>query len=347
MSAPLAVLARRRALIPAIAVVIVAGGALLWWNSRPAADAPLLLYGNIDIREVQLAFRQPGRVQDMAFEEGDAVASGARMATLDPVPYRQALAMAEAEVLAATATLAKLRHGPRRQEVARAREALNEAEAAALDAARNFERQSGLLASGASSDKQVDGARAARDRTTAAVAAAKAALSEATEGTRREDILAGEARLAAAEAARAQAATALADTILLAPASGTILSRVREPGSMVTSQNMVYSLSLDQPVYVRAYVGEPDLGHVAPGTMVEIRTDSSPKTYRGQIGFVSPKAEFTPKSVETTDLRTDLVYRLRVVVVDADRALRQGMPVTVTVGTTRKASPGGASPDGE
>ncbi|EQB19511.1 HlyD family efflux transporter periplasmic adaptor subunit, partial [Sphingobium lactosutens] len=102
-------------------------------------------------------------------------------------------------------------------------------------------------------------------------------------------------------------------------------------GSMAVSQSPVYSLSLDAPVYVRAYVGEPDLGRIAPGMRVRVRSDSSDKLYQGQIGFISPRAEFTPKTVETTDLRTDLVYRLRIVVTNADAALRQGMPVTIEV----------------
>ena len=101
----------------------------------------------------------------------------------------------------------------------------------------------------------------------------------------------------------------------------------------------VYSLSLRDPVYVRAYVAEPDLGKVAPGTAVELSTDSSAKRYHGQIGYVAPRAEFTPKSVETTDLRTDLVYRLRVVVSDADDGLRQGMPVTIRRPMRRASDP--------
>ena len=65
---------------------------------------------------------------------------------------------------------------------------------------------------------------------------------------------------------------------------------------------------------------------------MSLRTDSSAKVYQGRVGFVSPRAEFTPKSVETAELRTDLVYRLRIVVSDADDGLRQGMPVTITLG---------------
>ncbi len=300
-------------------------------------DGLLRLYGNVDIREVQLAFRQPGRVAQMTFDEGDTVGIGARMATLDPQPFEEALTAAEATVQLAQAELNKLRRGLRPQEITQAQAALNQASAVATDAERNYRRQSGLLASGASSQRTVDAARAARDQAAAGVNAARAALSQAREGFRKEDIAAGEARLASAQAARTQAATALADAELLAPSAGTVIARVREPGSMVASQSTVYSLSLDAPVYVRAYIGETDLGRIAPGTPVRVKSDSSDRAYRGQIGFISPRAEFTPKTVETTDLRTDLVYRLRVVIDDPDSSLRQGMPVTIEVDTQAAA----------
>lgn len=314
----------------AIALFVVIAGWMVW-QRQFAAKPPLRLYGNVDIREVQLAFRQPGRVAAMKFEEGDVVEAGAPMALLDAASYRDALAAAEAAVAIARAERDKMRRGLRPQEIAQAREALNQAQAAALDSRRNFERQSSLLATGAVSQRTVDAARAANEQAAAAVKSAQAALSQATEGARAEDIEAAEGRLAAAEAARAQAATALADATLRAPSGGTVSARVREPGSMVTSQSPVYTLSLDAPIYVRAYVGEPDLGRIAPGTQVQVRTDGSSKVYHGQVGFISPRAEFTPKTVETADLRTDLVYRLRIVVRDADRALRQGMPVTIDV----------------
>ena len=328
------------------AIVAIAGGFGYFWTQRPGVDDnPLRLYGNVDIREVQLAFRQPGRVMQMAFDEGDAVSASARLATLDAQPYREALTAAQAQVQVAQAELTKLRRGLRPQEITQAREALRQAQALATEAERNFKRQSGLLTSGASSQRTVDAARTARDQAAAGVEAAKAALSQASEGFRKEDIAAAEARLAAAQAAAAQATTALADTELMAPSSGTVIARVREPGSMVASQSAVYSLSLDKPVYVRAYVGERDLGRIAPGTAVRVKSDSGEKVYRGQVGFISPRAEFTPKTVETTDLRTDLVYRLRIVIdeTDSDAALRQGMPVTVEV----DAKAGTGIPTGE
>ena len=314
-----------------VAVIAAIGAGWLWMQGSGNDDETLNLYGNVDIREVQLAFRQSGRVAQMHFDEGDPVEAGARLATLDAQPFDEALAAAEAAVAVAQADLDKLRRGLRPQEITQTQEALNQALAVARDAQSNFDRQSQLLASGAASQKTVDAARAARDQATAGVSAARAAHSQAAEGFRKEDIAAGQARLAAAQAARAQAATALADTTLLAPSTGTIIARVREPGSMVVSQSPVYSLSLDRPVYVRAYVGESDLGRIAPGMRVRVRSDSSDKTYQGQIGFISPRAEFTPKTVETTDLRTDLVYRLRIVVTNADAALRQGMPMTIEV----------------
>lgn len=326
----------KRASFVLVAVAIVAVGVGLSWMQRAGKDEGLLrLYGNVDIREVQLAFRQPGRVARMDFDEGDAVSAGMRLAVLDAQPYEEALAAAEAGVRVAEAELAKLRRGLRPQEIVQAKEALNRAQAVARDAEANYRRQSSLLEARVSSQQTFDAALAARDQAAAGVEAAKAALSQAQEGFRREDIAAGEAHLAAAEAARAQAATALADTELFAPSAGTVIARVREPGSMVASQSAVYSLSLDAPVYVRAYVGEPDLGRIAPGTRVRVRSDSSDQVYQGQIGFISPRAEFTPKTVETPDLRTDLVYRLRVVIDDPDAytTLRQGMPVTVDIDT--------------
>jgi HlyD family secretion protein len=316
-------------------IAITAIGVFLYFQVREddADDSVLRLYGNVDIREVELAFRQPGRLAYMAFDEGDAVSAGEVMASLDAGPYRDKLAVAQAELQVAQAELDKLRSGNRPQEIAQAQESVSQAQAVFREAELNYKRQNRLLESGASSQRTVDAARRAHDQARANLTSAEAALSLARDGFRSEDIAAGEARVAAAGAALAQARTALGDTELVAPSDATVISRVREPGSMVASSSTVYSLSLRDPMYVRAYISEPDLGRIAPGSSVRVYTDSSEKVYHGQVGFISPRAEFTPKTVETTDLRTDLVYRLRVVVADADQGLRQGMPVTVDVDT--------------
>lgn len=321
---------KRRTVAVVVVLAVVAG--VVVWSRYDAGEheGALTLYGNVDIREVELAFRVAGRLEALHFDEGDAVEAGEAVARLDAEPYEEALAVAEARVRQAEAQLAKLEAGSRPQEIQRARAAVREAEAALTNAERDFARQSGLLESGASSERVRDAARARRDEAAARLASAREALALAEEGFRAEDIAAAKADLAAAEAARAQAETALADTTLTAPADGVLIARIEEPGSMLGQGAPVYSLSLHDPIYVRGYVAEPDLGRVAPGTAVTVETDSGGR-YRGQIGFVSPRAEFTPKSVQTPELRTDLVYRLRIVVGDADEGLRQGMPVTIRV----------------
>jgi HlyD family secretion protein len=135
-----------------------------------------------------------------------------------------------------------------------------------------------------------------------------------------------------AEAALASAELRVQDTVLKAPADGVVLTRAQEPGAVLQAGATVLTLSLVRPVWVRAYVNEPDLGHIHPGMKVEVYTDSRPsQPYQGQIGYTSPRAEFTPKNVETTELRTSLIYRVRVIVENPDEGLRQGMPVTVKV----------------
>ncbi|RVG27704.1 HlyD family efflux transporter periplasmic adaptor subunit, partial [Sinorhizobium meliloti] len=159
------------------------------------------------------------------------------------------------------------------------------------------------------------------------------------EGNRAEDIAAAAAQANAATAKADSARISLEDTQLAAPSDGVILSRVHETGAIVSPADIVYVLSLTEPVWVRAYVAEPDLGRVHPGMKVTITSDTAPdRIYEGTVGFISPVAEFTPKSVETPELRTDLVYRLRIVIANPGKDLRQGMPVTVHLPEAKEAS---------
>ena len=318
-----------------LVLLILGAGVAYWSYGKDHPDNGLLvLYGNVDIREVELAFRQSGRLLKMAVDEGATVKVGDILAELDAQPYRDLLAAAEAEVQSAQAELDKFRSGNRPQEIRRAAESVRQAEAVFHQAESDFRRQRELAITGAVSQETLDIAHSKRDEAVAALASAQQALSLQQAGFRQEDIAAAQAHLTSAEAARAQAQMALNDTQLIAPADAIVLTRVYEPGSMVDSHTPVYTLSLPAPLYVRAYVSEPDLGRITLGSKVSVRTDSSNKVYEGQIGFISPRAEFTPKSVETPDLRTALVYRLRIIVTTASQQLHQGMPVTITVETT-------------
>lgn len=331
---------KRRILLGSLLTLVGATATAGWWviHNHDQPDT-LVLYGNVDIREVNLAFRHPGRLVKMSFDEGDTVKAGDTLAEIDAQPYRDTLAEAEAKVQAARAELEKLHHGTRPQAIAEAEESVRRDQAVLRNAQKVFKRQAALVVTGSTSQRLVDAARSERDQARANLAAAKQVLALKKEGPRHEDIVAAEARLAEAIASAALARTALADTQLISPANATVLSRLREPGSMVNSSTAVYTLSLRDPVYVRAYVSEKNLGRIAPGDKVKVLTDSSSKVYKGQIGFISPRAEFTPKSVETPTLRTDLVYRLRVVIAKADSGLRQGMPVTVRVNANTSTHP--------
>ena len=321
-----------RVVVIALAVIALVYTGYRWWDQRShPPSAPLVLYGNVEIREVSLAFRQSGRLLSLALQEGDSVKANQFVAEIDPQPYRDGLAAAEADFQQASAELQKMRNGSRPPDIRRAEEGVREAEAVFQKAEGDFRRQRALAGDGIASARTLESVRAARDQAAAALGAAQQTLQLQREGFRKEDVDAASARVESARAARALAQSRLDDTRLTAPADAIVLARIREPGSMVGPQEPVYTLSLGSPTYIRAFASEPNLGRVAPGTRVTVRTDSSDKVYEGQIGFVSPRAEFTPKTVETTDLRTDLVYRLRIVVTNPDQGLRQGMPVTIRV----------------
>jgi len=316
--------------IPIVLLVLAALGGGAWYlYSDRGESGPLTLYGNVDIREVDLGFRVPGRLRAMHLEEGERVSAGDLLAELDDEPYAQALRAAIAQVEIADARVALYRSGSRPQEIERAEANVREARAALRNAEQELARQRGLDERGLTSESNVDLAETRRDEAAARLRAAEEALALARAGFRDEEVAAAEAELELARAEADRRRTELDDTRLTAPADGTIITRIREPGSILAAGAPVYTLSLDEPVWIRAYIEEPDLGKIAPGTTAYVETDSSPRRYRARVGFISPRAEFTPKNVETADARADLVYRVRIIVDEADSGLRQGMPVTV------------------
>ncbi|EFE7156921.1 HlyD family efflux transporter periplasmic adaptor subunit [Escherichia coli] len=362
----------KKPVVIGLAVVVLAAvvaGGYWWYQSRQ--DNGLTLYGNVDIRTVNLSFRVGGRVESLAVDEGDAIKAGQVLGELDHKPYEIALMQAKAGVSVAQAQYDLMLAGYRDEEIAQAAAAVKQAQAA-YDYAQNFyNRQQGLWKSRTISANDLENARSSRDQAQATlksaqdklrqyrsgnreqdIAQAKASLEQAQaqlaqatlksaqdklrqyrSGNREQDIAQAKASLEQAQAQLAQAELNLQDSTLIAPSDGTLLTRAVEPGTVLNEGGTVFTVSLTRPVWVRAYVDERNLDQAQPGRKVLLYTDGRPdKPYHGQIGFVSPTAEFTPKTVETPDLRTDLVYRLRIVVTDADDALRQGMPVTVQFG---------------
>jgi HlyD family secretion protein len=294
-------------------------------------DGDLTLHGNVDIREVDMAFRVGGRISTIAVEEGAKVKQGQPLAILDTATLDSRIGQADAQLAQAQAQLAKLRNGNRSQDIAQARARVAAAQAVVENSERDYRRREPLVGPGAISRDVWDQTVADRDRARAQLAEARQGLSLLVAGTRPEDIDAARAQVQAAAEGRRNAATDLSDTRLIAASAGTVVTRAREPGAIVQPGETVLTLSIDRPLRVRAYIDESALSRISPGMAVTVTADGNPRTYRGTIGYISPRSEFTPKSVETESLRTDLVYRLRVIVSDPDDALRQGQPVTVHV----------------
>jgi HlyD family secretion protein len=290
----------------------------------------MTLYGNVDIREATLAFRVSGRVADINVDEGDTVKAGDALATLDTEPLQNAAEAAEAALTSILARNSLIHRGNRAEDIAQAEARVEAANAALVNAQQQYDRLATLIAAGVVSQDSVDTAKAARDQAEANLRALEEQYKAMGVGFRAEEKAESDGMLRQAQANLDISRLALRDAILQAPSDGYILPRAIEKGMMVQAGAPVFSLSLTSPVWVRAYVDEPQIGYFNTGTKVLLYTDSRPnQPYNGTVGFVSPTAEFTPKSVETADLRTALVYRIRIVVDDPDPMLRQGMPVTV------------------
>jgi HlyD family secretion protein len=338
----------KKKMIPAVVVLLIAAVAGSWWylHSPDLQDANrLVLYGNVDIRETDLAFNNSEHIDQLLVQEGDRVRQGKLVATLHRERLEAEVAAAQARVAAQRAALARLEVGSRPEEVSQARANVAAARARLSDAQVTFTRTRDLSEKKLISQQAVDDAQTALDTARADLEVAQQALALAVEGPRTEDIEEARALLKASEARLTLAREVLKDTELYAPAAGVIRDRLLEPGDMVSPQTPVLTLALTDPVWVRAYVSERYLGRLSPGMSAEVSTDSYPgKVYRGWIGFISPTAEFTPKNVETPELRTRLVYQVRVHVCNPQDELRLGMPATVSIPLDQpKPQPGHAN----
>lgn len=314
-------------------VALTGGGVWLSLSlTHRTGSSTLTLYGNVDIREVQPAFNDSGRVTAMLVQEGAAVRKGDLIATMDDIPYAADLAQARAQAVSLAETLARFRAGSRPEEIEQARANMDALAATLVNTKINYERMAALVTTRAISKQQHDDAKAVHESTAQQYEAARQTYILAVKGPRVEDIRAAEANVEAAKAAVAAAEKKFAETKLYAPEDGIIENRILEPGDMAAPNTPVYTMALYSPLWIRAYVTETDLGKIAYGMHAKITTDSFPgHAYRGWIGYISPTAEFTPKSVETAALRTALVYQLRVYVCDSRNQLRLGMPATVQI----------------
>lgn len=328
--------------VPARLLVLLA---LLGSSCREAPPADrVLAAGYVEAEEIQLSAEVGGRLLELHAREGDVVRAGDVVARLDTRDTELALARARAERRQADAQLRLLLAGAAPEELSQA-----DAQAASLEAeldlardelaaaGRDFERFDALLRSNAASQKQRDDAATRRDTAQKRVQsleqrlqAARAAAARLRSGARREEIEAARARVATADASIAVLEKALADAAVKAPAGGTVTEQLVDVGEIVQPRAPLLVIARLEEVWANVYVGEPVVPRLKLGQVATVRTDAG-STLAGRVTFVSPKAEFTPRNVQTAEERAKLVYRVKVTVKNERGILKAGMPVEAEI----------------
>lgn len=324
---------KKRFLLGIILLSVSAFSAWYYFHETVAEETDqITLYGNVDLRQVNLAFQVSGQIREMLVTEGSEVKPGQELAVIDSTRYQAKLDSAKANVSALQAELDKLLAGNRAEEIAQAKNTYLATRTEAQQAQSSYERLKSLLPKKLASQDAVDNAKAKAKALHHQEIAAYNAWKVAELGARDEDLVRVRAQIAQAQAQVALAQKDFDDTVLRSPIGGIVRDRVLERGDLAQPQQVVMTLAVQNPKWVRAYIAETDLGKIKQGMPAEILTDSYPgKTYRGWVGYISPVAEFTPKSVQTEELRTQLVYQARIYSCDPSHELRLGMPATVTI----------------
>ena len=332
---------KRKKTVVATGIVVLAIGAGIaaWFHFREGKEVGVIrVSGNIEVTDVEVSFKIPGRLVERSVDEGMSVAAGQQVARLDSADLEREVSMKEAELEAAKAVLREFVAGSRPQEIARARAAVAAAVAEAERLSGDFERAKALHARDVISRQEFERAGAAYEVADERRKEAKASLHLVEEGPRRERIEQARARARQAKEAVELARTRLSYSAIASPLAGVVLSRNAEPGDyMAPGVPGVTVGSLKDP-WLRAYIEETDLGRVKVGQVVEVTADTYPgKRYAGRVSFIASQAEFTPKSVQTRKERVKLVYRIKVDVANPDMELKPGMPADAVLRTEERS----------
>ena len=338
---------RTRRLWIALLVVPLCAAMAACQQDTPADE--IRVSGHVEATEVQVAAEVGGRLVDLRVAEGDRITAGALVAQLDVRDIDLQIARAQAERAAADAQLRLLQAGSRVEDI---RQAQAQVDAAAADAAAaeaewrsaetDLERFEALLRANAGSQKQRDDARArvnvARERERAAqdrVRAAREGVARLQAGARREDIEAARARVSVIDAQIAQLQKARADAAVVAPVGGIVTQTLTDEGEMVAPRMPLLVVTDLDHAWANLFVPEPLMPRVALGQAADVLTDAGDRV-PGQVTYISPQAEFTPRNVQTADERSKLVYRIKVSVDNSAGVLKQGMPVDAELGLSER-----------
>jgi HlyD family secretion protein len=311
---------------------------------RGGAEGPIRASGYVEATEVRVAPEVGGRVLEIKVDEGDRVSAGTLLVRLDTSDADLVVRRVDAERAQAQAQLRLLQAGARPEEVRQARAQAGSAQSdvaaaeselhAATDDVARFEA---LLASKAGSRKQRDDAVTRRDVAAARVSAAKDRARAATEavarliaGARRDELAAAQARIEAVDAQLAALRKNISDASLMAPVGGTVTSRLVDAGEIVNARTPVLVITDLDRAWANVYVDEPVVPRLTIGQPIPLVTDAGQRL-EGRITFISPKAEFTPRNVQTAEERTKLVFRIKVTTDNRQGILKSGMPVEAEI----------------
>ena len=312
-----------------VLVILVSAGGYYYVSHKNGQEKPLIFYGNIENRTQDLSFRFLGTIKSISKDEGESFTKGEPLVLLDTTTLRYQLENLTAQLIAEKATLAKLTKGYRVEEISQAKASVEETKAALEGTKDVYVRQQKLFKVDATTEQEYITAKTQYDKANASYDKALSYYDMVRKGYQVEDIEVQNAKVMALIAQAKSLEHDIEDATLYAPTQGTVLARYKEPSSIVSAAQSILEIALEDEYWVKAYVDEPLLGKITQGETLWVYIDSRKEPYEGSIGFISPVAEFTPKNIETMELRPDLVYRFRVIIKHPDSHLKQGMPVTI------------------
>jgi HlyD family secretion protein len=333
--------------ISILLVAAIVAGIYLYprFAKKPAPVNELTLSGNIEAHESLVSFKVQGRIVELPIQEGQQVEQGALLARLEDADFRQRVRIDQASVDVRQSNLALTLAGTREQEIKASQQAVIDAQADLEQKKLDNDRAEQLFAKDEIAAQDRDQAATALKRAQANFKAAQQRYNEAAEGSRKEDIAIARANLAEANANLGLSRIDESYTTLRAPSAGVIAVRQAELGEVVVPGSPVVTLDDLDHIWLRAYIAEPDLGRIHWGQDATITTDSFPGTqYHGRISFISPDAEFTPKSIQTYTERVTLVYRIKIDIDNPNHELKPGMPADAHLQLAATSSTSNSTP---
>ena len=323
-----------RLLVLAVPAVLVA------CTPAPPSDR-LRVSGNIEATEVHTAAEVSGRIVELRVDKGDRIEAGVVIARLDTEDTMLQIARTRADRATAVAQLRLLEAGSRAEDIRQARAQVDAtaADAEAVDAEvtaaqLDLDRFQALLTANAGSVKQRDDAQARVDTAKARqragqdrVRSAREALARLEAGTRPEEIQTARARVAAADAQIAVLEKSERDAAVISPIAGIVTQKLVDAGEIVARGTPLVVITDLDHAWANLFVPEPMVPRVTIGQAATVLTDAGGPGLEGKVTFVSPRAEFTPRNVQTAEERSKLVYRIKVTVDNSAGVLKLGMPV--------------------